>query len=623
MADIESLLKQILSAIYGKDVRQSIHDSIKQCYYDGKAGGNDLEARDRAAAAEARMDTFTKLAEGSTTGDAELMDIRVGLDGTVYAAAGTAVREQIRETRVIEVSSAQPTRDNTVMWLNPDETETVNVPLENGQYLSLNYNVIKVKNSATGEWEAFPALKGESVYDIAVRYGYVGSEDDFVQEIISDGWVNAVLELDNKKVDKTELNSYYTKDQVYTKDEVLAKRFQIGDTIRTYRTDLGENWALCNGDLFDPNEYPELAEVTPSIEALISAKLTKTQSFPFKFKSYAEGNGYQVIAYVDPTDNTAHIAYSTDCFNTYNTVKLGTIVPIDCCVRYVNDHWIVAWSTDGSPYGAIYVSSCQSTPDGEWSTETSVGRQGFYDVYDIWYHNNGYYIAASASNNTSSDKQNRSYSYIVFSTLPTFSGAALTQVNAKMGTWHTFIRTDERCHWIGGSGWTTLHFVYSTLDTPTIGTLAEVTVPGLSQNGTYESISYVNGHWVFKDDDIIRYTDDFLTGEWGEFSIGSKFVCNGRFCYTEGRYFTMFDTETIVIGTDLSDASTWKLVDFADEVVGSHIVKMDPIVRNDRIDFHCYNYNPALNAMVSIPIYAIPASNPAPMYEYIKIKEGI
>lgn len=57
---------------------------------DTKAKQSDLEVERK------RIDSFTSLPEGSTTGDAELIDGRVGADGKTYKNIGTAIREQFK-----------------------------------------------------------------------------------------------------------------------------------------------------------------------------------------------------------------------------------------------------------------------------------------------------------------------------------------------------------------------------------------------------------------------------------------------------------------------------------------------------------------------------------------------
>lgn len=86
MTRIEELLEAILEAVYGVDVRQSIHDAIQQCYYDSKVGSLDLIARQQIATLVA--------ANNETDGNSELIDIRTGADAKTYESAGEAVRQQ-------------------------------------------------------------------------------------------------------------------------------------------------------------------------------------------------------------------------------------------------------------------------------------------------------------------------------------------------------------------------------------------------------------------------------------------------------------------------------------------------------------------------------------------------
>lgn len=65
-----------------------------------------------------RIDNLAKLPAGSTTGDAELKDIRVGADGTIYGNAGEAVRQQVGSLKEDLVDLPQFKKRNIASEIN-------------------------------------------------------------------------------------------------------------------------------------------------------------------------------------------------------------------------------------------------------------------------------------------------------------------------------------------------------------------------------------------------------------------------------------------------------------------------------------------------------------------------
>lgn len=102
MANILDILNIIRHAQYGREVRQAIVDGISQCYEDGRAGVNDLEAR-------RLIEAVIAVNEGQ---EVEISDLRMQIEeiisgGPSTETVGTTTTEVptfIVETGIIQMS---------------------------------------------------------------------------------------------------------------------------------------------------------------------------------------------------------------------------------------------------------------------------------------------------------------------------------------------------------------------------------------------------------------------------------------------------------------------------------------------------------------------------------------
>ena len=176
----QSLIEQIIAQSGKESGERKAADAQERAERIEADAKEKSERLKEVATERARIDQLTKMGEGSTTGDAELADIRVGNEGATYSNAGNAVRSQTKDVPAMMDNLQSPYVDISLLEqgsLNNTGTEITSSKVlrsvefhwnKNGKITAPSGYKIAIANYAMQSDESGQMLQ---VYQSATDYG--------------------------------------------------------------------------------------------------------------------------------------------------------------------------------------------------------------------------------------------------------------------------------------------------------------------------------------------------------------------------------------------------------------------------------------------------------------------
>ena len=320
-----------------------------------------------------RIDNIAKLPDGSTTGDAELADIRVGANGKTYGSAGEAVREQVKD--------ANKKLDDNVSELKEDLGKLINIK---GDLISNSYVERDGSIKNFDGWSRTDYIDVKNADEIGVDIPDVTVYSAFCdanKKIVS-----------NPKFDKN-YNVYDVPD--LAKYLIVSSRTEDMKNCRITITKFNYNTSSNYGVVYS-GEYNE--HTITNID---------TKNFKINFGSYAvlcaDYNRYdlsnKIFDFSDIKDkNFIHIYYNTktDTFVTCDAIRTDVNLGKRCI--YIGSIWNNGKNVNMKIYPYYMVNGVKTTPDdsdyknvNEYtnmavlgdsiSTFDGISESGFWEVY--------------------------------------------------------------------------------------------------------------------------------------------------------------------------------------------------------------------------------------------------